>query len=71
MAVRRPSRGKPIARGDYFPDEQRRCRIVVGSTVLGQSNDRRLICRLKDMMAGLPVDGKRMIFGGFETFLQM
>jgi uncharacterized protein YbaA (DUF1428 family) len=27
--------------------------------------------RLKDMMADMPVDAKRMIFGGFETFLQM
>jgi uncharacterized protein YbaA (DUF1428 family) len=27
--------------------------------------------RLKDSMANMPFDGKRMIFGGFETFLEM
>lgn len=27
--------------------------------------------RLKDSMANLPFDGKRMIFGGFETFLEL
>lgn len=27
--------------------------------------------RLKDMFKDLPVDGKRMIFGGFESFLQL
>lgn len=26
--------------------------------------------RLKQSMANMPFDGKRMIFGGFETFLQ-
>ena len=27
--------------------------------------------RLKDSMTNMPFDGKRMIFGGFETFLQL
>lgn len=27
--------------------------------------------RLKDMFSALPVDGKRMIFGGFEVLLRM
>jgi uncharacterized protein YbaA (DUF1428 family) len=27
--------------------------------------------RLKDSMTNMPFDGKRMIYGGFETFLQM
>jgi len=27
--------------------------------------------RLKDAMADLPVDGKRMIFGGFQIMLQL
>lgn len=27
--------------------------------------------RLKDMMTNMPFDGKRMIFGGFETLLQL
>jgi uncharacterized protein YbaA (DUF1428 family) len=27
--------------------------------------------RLKDSMSDMPFDGKRMIYGGFETFLQL
>ena len=27
--------------------------------------------RLKDSMTNIPFDGKRMIYGGFETFLQL
>ncbi|MBL8265409.1 DUF1428 domain-containing protein [Steroidobacter sp.] len=27
--------------------------------------------RMKEMFKDLPVDGKRMIFGGFDTFLQV
>jgi uncharacterized protein YbaA (DUF1428 family) len=27
--------------------------------------------RLKDSMTNMPFDGKRMIYGGFETFLQL
>jgi uncharacterized protein YbaA (DUF1428 family) len=27
--------------------------------------------RLKDGMSNMPFDGKRMIYGGFETFLQL
>jgi uncharacterized protein YbaA (DUF1428 family) len=27
--------------------------------------------RLKDQMSGMPFDGKRMIYGGFEAFLQL
>jgi uncharacterized protein YbaA (DUF1428 family) len=27
--------------------------------------------RLKDQMSDMPFDGKRMIYGGFETFLQL
>jgi uncharacterized protein YbaA (DUF1428 family) len=27
--------------------------------------------RLKDSMTNMPFDGKRMIFGGFETFLEL
>jgi uncharacterized protein YbaA (DUF1428 family) len=27
--------------------------------------------RLKDSMADMPFDGKRMIYGGFETFMQL
>jgi uncharacterized protein YbaA (DUF1428 family) len=27
--------------------------------------------RLKDSMTNMPFDGKRMIYGGFETFLEM
>lgn len=27
--------------------------------------------RLKDVMSDMPIDGKRMIFGGFETFLEL
>jgi uncharacterized protein YbaA (DUF1428 family) len=27
--------------------------------------------RLKDTMTNMPFDGKRMIYGGFETFLQL
>lgn len=27
--------------------------------------------RMKDEFANMPFDGKRMIFGGFETFLEM
>jgi uncharacterized protein YbaA (DUF1428 family) len=27
--------------------------------------------RLKDGMSNMPFDGKRMIFGGFETFLEL
>jgi uncharacterized protein YbaA (DUF1428 family) len=27
--------------------------------------------RLKEAMGDLPVDGKRMIFGGFQTMLQL
>ena len=27
--------------------------------------------RIKEIMANMPFDGKRMIYGGFETFLKM
>ena len=27
--------------------------------------------RLKDQMANMPFDGKRMIYGGFQTFLEL
>jgi uncharacterized protein YbaA (DUF1428 family) len=27
--------------------------------------------RMKEMGAGMPFDGKRMIYGGFETFLEL
>ncbi|WP_036259584.1 DUF1428 domain-containing protein [Methylocapsa aurea] len=27
--------------------------------------------RLKDFMSNMPFDGKRMIYGGFETFLEL
>jgi uncharacterized protein YbaA (DUF1428 family) len=53
--------------------------IVVFSWIVYESRARRdeinaeLMAdpRLKDAMADMPFDGKRMIYGGFETFLKL
>ena len=44
--------------------ESRQQRDAVNAQVMADQ-------RLKDSMADLPVDGKRMIFGGFQTMLQL
>ena len=44
--------------------ESRQQRDAVNAKVMADQ-------RLKDAMADLPVDGKRMIFGGFQIMLQL
>ena len=44
--------------------ESRQQRDAVNAKVMADQ-------RLKEAMADLPVDGKRMIFGGFQTMLQL
>jgi uncharacterized protein YbaA (DUF1428 family) len=53
--------------------------IVVFSWIVYESRERRDAInakvmadpRLKDSMSNMPFDGKRMIYGGFETFLKL
>jgi uncharacterized protein YbaA (DUF1428 family) len=44
--------------------ESRQLRDAVNAKVMADP-------RLKDSMTNMPLDGKRMIYGGFETFLQL
>jgi uncharacterized protein YbaA (DUF1428 family) len=44
--------------------ESRQLRDAVNAKVMADP-------RLKDSMTNMPFDGKRMIYGGFETFLQL
>jgi uncharacterized protein YbaA (DUF1428 family) len=53
--------------------------VVVFAWILYESREKRDAInakvmedpRLKDQMSDMPFDGKRMIYGGFETFLQL
>ncbi len=53
--------------------------VVAGSWIVYPSRERRdavnakvmADARIKDVMADLPFDGKRMIHGGFTTFLEL
>ena len=44
--------------------ESRQQRDAINEKVMADS-------RIKEIMANMPFDGKRMIYGGFETFLKM